>query len=66
MRIIDNFRHEEFWVKHSIIFRNHPSGDSQNGTKDTEIEKHGSVWRNLKVEEEVGVQNRSQHEDSCK
>lgn len=66
MGIVDDLRHEEFWVKHSIIFRNHPSGDSQNATEDTKIEKHCSVWGNFKVEEEVGVQNSSQDKDSRK
>ena len=66
MGIVDNFRHEEFWIEYSIIFRNHPSSDSQNATEDTKIKKHGSVLGNFEVEEEIGVQDSSQNEDSCK
>ena len=63
VRVSDHFRHEELWIEHPVLFRDHAPCGAQNTTKETEIEEHSAVGCDFKVEEEVGVQDGGEHED---
>ena len=51
MGVRDDFCHQELWVKDPVLLWDHPTRNGQDTSKDSKIEKHGPVWRNLKIEE---------------
>jgi hypothetical protein len=55
MRIIDDFRHQQFRIKNSVVLRNHAAGDSQPSRKDRQVEENCPMGRDFEVQEEVGV-----------
>ena len=55
VRIIDDFGHQQFRIKHPVVFRDHAPGDSQRGSKDRQVEEYSPMRCYLEVQKEVGV-----------
>lgn len=55
MRIVNDFGHQQFGVKYSVVLRDHASGDSQRCRKDREIEEYGPMRRDFEIQEKIGV-----------
>jgi len=66
VRVIDDFRHEQFRIENAIIFWDHPSGNGQDSTEYSDVEEDGPMRCDLEVEEQVGVKHGGEDEDGCK
>lgn len=66
VRIPDDFLDQLFGVVYSVIIWNHPPGDGEDGAEQAEIEEDSTVWRDLKVEEQIRIDNGRQSKNRCK
>lgn len=63
MRILDNFHHEHLRVEHSVLFGNHSLCHGEYACEYGDIKYDCPVWRDLKMEENVWVEDRSEDKD---
>lgn len=54
------FHHEHLRVEYSVILRNHSSCHGEYTTENADVEKDCSMRRNLEMEENVWIEDRSQ------
>ena len=64
MRMRNNLHHKLLWVEHIMVVWDHASSSGQNTTEHGYPEKHGTVRRNLKVHDEVGIGDGGENEHS--
>ena len=64
--VMNDFHHQQLRVEDLVIFWDHASSDSEDGTKDCDIEEHCSVRRNLKVREDLWIENRGEQKHCSK
>ena len=55
MCVRNDFRHQQFWIKHPVVVGYHASHYRENRTENPKIKDDGAMWRYLKVKEEIGV-----------
>lgn len=63
MRILHDFHHEHLRVKHSVLFRDHSLCHGEYTCEYGDIKYDCPVWRDLKMEENVWIEDRSENKD---
>lgn len=66
MGLTYDFAHEHLGIKDAMGVWYHPPCDSQHGPEQTEIEEYCAVRSDFKVQEDVGIDERSQRQHSRK
>jgi hypothetical protein len=57
MRVVHDSSQEELRVEDLVVLGNHATRDGKNGSEERDVEEDGSVWCNLKVEDQVRVED---------
>lgn len=55
MCVLDNLSEHRFWFKDEIFLGYHAPADCEDGSKQTEVEQDGAIFRNLKSQEQLRV-----------
>ncbi len=57
VRVVDDIHHEDLWVEHEVLLGYHTPRRSKDTTEYCQIKQHGSMGRDLEVENQLWFNN---------